>query len=640
MSKGLRLPALAAVLLVGLASADVPMHPALSIERFENGNTLIAVGSSYGLSAGLAIEVDSLCRLVWAYVRGDIPWAHSARRIPGGNTLITATNDGRVIEITPLGNVVWEMSQGLPYPNEAWRLANGNTLITDKSSNRVIEVDSGRNVVWSYTNLLGPHNGNPLANGNTLICDSDRNQVIEVTPDGQVVWQYATGLYWPRSAQRLANGNTLITDSNNRRVIEVDSAGIIAWEYHTVFGDPYMAIRLANGNTLTSATGLVVEVDQSQSIVWQYPPAAPVVETCRVANPASGCSLYVHIHRPATAGPANLVPAVVLVPDLSSPGTIFDDTTLADHIASDGFAVLHFDAEGRGRSSGTEDYNGYVHQDGLHACAAFLAQQPYVDTAQIGIYSQGYGVVMATGMLARHSQPKVKFLLDFEGPSDRYQVCSDSGGHVPVSPDSESFWLEREAGRFIKHVPCAYLRIQTEIDHTGRMLNNEHAIALIDSATSTIHGGAGMCVWTRINDSVMNGENVVYTVSQPPEWISEDEEANLLCRELLYLHELETRSFPGAISGSSSIVPRSLFSVFPNPCHASVRIRISPQLQTANCKLVTIYLRRFRPPRAVRSCPHFVLRTSHFVLCSGRLPRAADHRRTHHHRQTGRQVGP
>ena len=64
-------------------------------------------------------------------------------------------------------------------------------------------------------------------------------------------------------------------------------------------------------------------------------------------------------------------------------------------------------------------------------------------------------------MIARHAEPRVKFLLDFEGPADRYQICPDSGGFVPVPADSEAFWQEREAARFMKQVPAAYLRIQT-----------------------------------------------------------------------------------------------------------------------------------------------------------------------------------
>jgi hypothetical protein len=581
--------ALAAALVAGLASADVPLLPAMSLERLETGNTLIAIGASSGPSGGLVIEVDSLKRLVWAYVRGDIPWAHTARRLPNGNTLITASFGNRVIEVDAVGNTVWEFANGLSYPNEAFRLAGGNTLITDRDNDRVIEVDPGGSIVWSYTNLSGPHHGNRLADGNTLICDSENNRVIEVTPAGEVVWTYAGGLFWPRAAQRLANGNTLITDSNNRRILEVDSVGAIRWMHNTEPRGPYMAVRLANNNTLISSEDLVVEVNPARAVVWRYPPKAPVVETCGVTNPASGCSLYVHIHRPADSGPNRKVPAVILVPDEARPGTTFDTVQFANHIASDGFAVLHFDADGRGRSSGLEDYNGYVHQDGLNACATFLTQQPYVDTSRLGIYSQGYGIVMASGMLARYAVPRVKFLLDFEGPSDRYQVCAESGGHVPVSPDSEAFWLEREAARSIKNVSSAYLRIQTTTDHTGRIPDNRHAIALIDSATAVAHGGAGTAAWTRVNDSVMNGENLVYTATQPPEWIYDIEEGHLLCRELLYLHELEAGSFPGAVSDSSFIPHHSSLSISPNPSPGHVSVRIPPQLQTANCKLVTVF---------------------------------------------------
>jgi hypothetical protein len=279
----------------------------------------------------------------------------------------------------------------------------------------------------------------------------------------------------------------------------------------------------------------------------------------------------VHIHRPINAGPSARVPAVVLVPDQSNAGTVLHN--FADSLAADGFAVLHFDAEGRGLSSGTEDYDGYVHQDGLAACAAELASRPYVDSENLGIYSRGYGIVMATGMVARHATPRVKFLMDWEGPSDRYQTSSDSGGHVPVPVDSDAFWVEREAGRFIKSVPGAYLRYQTATDHTGRIPDNHHAIALVDSATSTANGGSGIAVWTRVNDSLMNSRNRTYSVSDPPLWTRETEDRNRICREILYLHELADSSFSDAVS-SSPLTPHrsSSFSVSPNPCRGSVRI--------------------------------------------------------------------
>jgi len=586
--------------------ASVPCTLPSGIERLPNGNTLITESGSMTQPTARVIEVDSIGRLMWAYVRSDIPWAHTARRLPNGNTLISATDDNRVLEVDPRGDVTWEMT-GISYPNEAWRLANGNTLITDKLGDRVIEVDPARNVVWSYTSLAGPHNGTRLASGNTTICDSDLDRVIEVDSSGTVVWQYATGLDWARCAERLPNGNTLITDSQHNRVIEVDSAGTIRWTYSSGLSLPYMATRLATGNTLISSGSRVVEVDSAGNTVWQYPPAASavVVETLWVTNPTSGCSLYVHIHRPAGAGPGSNVPGVVLIPRESNAGTAFDQNGLANQVASDGFAALHFDADGRGQSSGTEDYNGHIHQDGVQACLLELASKPYVDTAKLGIYTRGYGIVMATGMIARHQQPRIKFLVDAEGPSDRYQTSSDSGGHVPAPVDSGSFWVEREASRFIKSVPGAYLRLQTATDYTGRIPDNHHAIALIDSATSSQHGGSGIAAWTRVNDSVMNPENRTYTVSDPPLWIPEAEERHNICRELLYLHELADGNFPGAVTSKSSIVHRSSFSVSPNPCRASgaVRLNIEPLDRPATLRIFDASGRLLHTIFGIRTSP-------------------------------------
>lgn len=584
--------------------ASVPMTLPSGIQRLANGNTLITESGSMSQPTARVIEVDSIGRLVWAYVRSDIPWAHTAYRLANGNTLISATHNSRVLEVDADGNVVWEMT-GLNYPNEARRLANGNTLITERDNDRVIEVNSNRNVVWSYSELLGPHNGSRLATGNTLVCNSEVDKVVEVDSAGTIVWQYATGLDWARCAERLTNGNTLIADSRHNRVLEVDSAGATVWTFASGISLPYMATRLPTGTTLISAGARVVEVDSAGSTVWQYPPAssAVVVETLWVTNPTSGCSLYVHIHRPAYAGPDRKVPAVVLIPRESYPGTVMDQNGLANQVASDGFAVLHFDADGRGLSNGVEDYNGSVQQDGLQACILELASRPYVDTAKLGIYTRGYGIVMAAGMIARHPQPRIKFLMDLEGPSDRYQTSSDSGGHVPVPVDSGAFWLGREAGRFMKSVSAAYQRIQTATDYTNRIPDNHHAIALIDSATSTAHGGSGVSVWTQMNDSVMNPANTTYTVSDPPLWIPEVEERHNICRELLYLHELADGDFPGAVSSPSFVGHRSSFFVSPNPCHGSATIRLSSPLPTprslsvydASGRLVSSFIVRGSP---------------------------------------------
>ena len=557
-------------------AASVPVQP-LSVERLPDGNTLIADGGPMSTPDGRALEVDSLGRLVWAYVRCDVPFLHTARRLPNGNTLMSSSFGNKVIEVNRDGDRVWSDSSGLNYPNEAYRLANGNTLITDRNNSRVIEVTPQGAIAWSYTALDHPHNGSRLANGNTLICDHLPQRAVEVDPLGTVVWQYATNLNWPRCAERLGNGNTLIADGGANRVIEVDSSGATVWSASHL-PMPYEAVRLDNGNTLVSAGLQVTELTPADSIVWQYPnTVAVVVETLLVVNPSSGCPQYVHIHRPANAGPSNRVPAVVFVPD--GFGSTFDTTGLPDAIASDGFAFLHFDPDGRGKSGQfpyEENYDGYVHQDGMHACMSLLASRDYVDTSRLGVYTQSYGIAMGSGMIARYAQPRVKFLLDFEGPADRFQMSTDSGGYVPAPVDSEAFWQEREAARFMKQVPAAYLRFQPQVDSDSLIPDNRHAIQLIDSATAVAYGGVGVSPWTRVNDSMMNPSNRVYTVPDPPTWRPEAQESQDVVRTLLYLHELADKALlPGAAERRDFRLAAPL-QVAPRPCRGLLQVGLPP----------------------------------------------------------------
>jgi hypothetical protein len=560
-----------------LVAASVPVRP-LGVERLPDGNTLISDIQNYFHDYhARALEVDSLGRLVWAYLKCDVPYLHTARRLANGNTLISSTERNQVVEVNRVGDTVWTMTSGLLWPNEAYRLANGNTLITSRDNSRVIEVTPQRTIAWSYFNVIGPHNGSRLANGHTLISDSDGQRVIEVDSAGNTVWQYAIGLDWPRSVQRLGNGNTLIADTRNNRAIEVTRAGAIVW-MKTGVSMPFTAVRLANGNTLISEESRVIEVTPGNSIVWQYPnTVAVLVETLQVVNPTSGCSLYVHIHRPAYAGPANRVPGVVFVPGGTGFGSAFDTTALPDEIASDGFAFLHFDPDGRGRSGAyPENYGGHVHQDGMYACLSLLASRDYVDTSRLGVYTQSYGITMGSGVIARYAEPRTKFLLDFEGPADRYQTCLDSGGFVPVPPDSDAFWQEREAGRFMKQVPCAYLRMQPQVDSNPMLVDNRHAIQLIDSATSVGHGGTGISAWTRVNDSVMNPVNRVYTASNPPAWIPTLQELQNSVRVLLYLHELADLTV--GIAESRETVQSASLRAAPRPCRGALQVVLPPGL--------------------------------------------------------------
>ena len=83
-----------------------------------NGNVLIFDNGSHRRDAGLpysrVIEIDpSSNEIVWEYRDNPAynffsPYISGARRLPNGNTLITEGMYGRMFQVTPAGEVVWE----------------------------------------------------------------------------------------------------------------------------------------------------------------------------------------------------------------------------------------------------------------------------------------------------------------------------------------------------------------------------------------------------------------------------------------------------------------------------------------------------------------------------------------------------
>ncbi len=211
-----------------------------------------------------------------------------------------------------------------------------------------------------------------------------------------------------------------------------------------------------------------------------------------VPNPA-GPALYAHIHRPSES---MVNPGVVLVPGALDSGTGFDrgrGITAAD-VASLGFTVIHYDPSGRGKTGGTEDYWGPAHQGELAALLGFFDALPEVESGNIAIFSFSIGICIAAGALARCDLPSVKYLFDWEGPSNRFNITqNDTHKHLKKWPSSDvSFWGEREPALSIGQISCGYFRYQAARDHVQGNFKG-HAIELVNLA------GRGKARWTRMN---------------------------------------------------------------------------------------------------------------------------------------------
>lgn len=231
------------------------------------------------------------------------------------------------------------------------------------------------------------------------------------------------------------------------------------------------------------------------------------------------------VRRPAGARRG---PAVVLLPGAVGGGRFtLAFSPLADALCRAGFLVAAFHARGR-RLGTTADFsgrgrlnlNGFADQDDLAAVIRWLAARP--DVTQVGVLSYSYGLAAAAGCLGRYPELPVRFLIDEEGPSDRFAVTLQAWGLGGMPdwparaallfgdpPEGEAaFWAEREPIRFIGGFRGAYLRIQGATDHVQppdepqfhhppRWSHNHHARALLSAALA---GGVPE-VW-------LNGERV------------------------------------------------------------------------------------------------------------------------------------
>ena len=125
-----------------------------------------------------------------------------------------------------------------------------------------------------------------------------------------------------------------------------------------------------------------------------------------------------------------------------------------------GYNLMIFDPAGRGKSWGTEDYGGLAHQDNVAVLLDWIHQQ--LPESTLGVFSVGCGLAMALGGIVQSKSP-VSFLIDFEGPCDRFFLAQCYG--ITTSKSDEHFWKYREPTKLLRGLECQFLRLQAERDH-------------------------------------------------------------------------------------------------------------------------------------------------------------------------------
>ena len=163
------------------------------------------------------------------------------------------------------------------------------------------------------------------------------------------------------------------------------------------------------------------------------------IET-RVTAP-NGNQLYTRVVQPVPAlYPGQRFPALIAIPGGTGAGAPLADNPGYRNLAASGFVVIAFNAEGRGtgapgnlRSQGTEDCNGFVHQDDLKAIVEHTAALSNVDASNIGVETSSFGIAIGAGALGRYPSLPVAYLVDRRGPTTTASSPSTTPATRPPS---------------------------------------------------------------------------------------------------------------------------------------------------------------------------------------------------------------
>ena len=253
-----------------------------------------------------------------------------------------------------------------------------------------------------------------------------------------------------------------------------------------------------------------------------------------IENPTSNAMLDVSIYY----SKGEILPVAILIPGgLGSKEDFTEKKSYGgfnapEYGASLGNMIIVFSPDGRGKSEGEENYNGYIAQDGLYEIYKFVKNLDNIDQDNIGFISYSFGVAMASGVLGRYEVP-VKYYIEWEGPVDRNYVtvgCEEAEIDILWTKQNpcidDEFWNEREAINYVSNFDVEYFQIiQNEEDHVQS--SSSHSIDMNNEAIKYLD-------WVRVNNGEINVEYNLETISYI------EEEYDIVEKSFEYLDEFSS----------------------------------------------------------------------------------------------------
>ena len=216
------------------------------IQLLENGNILFH--DTWTTLTEITLEKE----VVWTYdsakMNGNLGKrvdVHAFKRLPNGNTIITESGVGRIIEVDRAGKLVhsFPLKEGGTQSTRLVRMTpEGHYLVCSENPGIVTEYDRTGKVVWDYLINTRVYGAIRLRNGNTLIASGGGNSVVEVTPQKKVVWEIKNQipnadieLIWTTCLEELENGHFIVGNCHagpdNPQILEISRDKQLLWSF-------------------------------------------------------------------------------------------------------------------------------------------------------------------------------------------------------------------------------------------------------------------------------------------------------------------------------------------------------------------------------------------------------------------------
>ncbi|WP_138443877.1 PQQ-binding-like beta-propeller repeat protein [Sinomonas susongensis] len=254
------------------------------------------------------IIVDPQGRVIWQYPRpGDLKPGETfavpddAFFTPDGKQIVATEEDDEIIRVIDLqthtvtyhygtAGIAAATAGHVHHPDDALMLPGGTIMSADIMNCRLIAIPAGgtdisrqfgdgqcvHNPPASYGS---PNGAFPLADGNFLVTEINGSWIDEISPKGELKWSVRLpSVAYPSDTNEVRPGVYLTVDySASGQIVEFDNTGKILWRYAPTgaqaLDHPSLALPLPNGDVLANDdyNHRVIVVDpRMNQIVWQY----------------------------------------------------------------------------------------------------------------------------------------------------------------------------------------------------------------------------------------------------------------------------------------------------------------------------------------------------------------------------------